>query len=621
MSKAVITSEQYARSKLLSFVRLMYPKYIVGRMHEVIALYLEALEKGTIRRLLIFSPPRHGKTLLASELFPAWFIGRNPEWQIIWSTYNQKRGDDVGRKVRNLVDSDLHRSIFPNCTIAQDSKSISHFSTMEGGEYYNVSVGGGVTGRGANCLPAETMINVEIDSVIKTIAIVTLVKLLSSKEIRILSLDHTNNTLVYKKVIAARGKTTNELYEITTDSGYSIRATGDHKFFIQGQGYIKAKNIQKGDTLTTATNRGIPTQVKKDTVSMVKRIGTKEIPVYDIQVEETGNFFAYAVCADNKEDNNTHSILISNCFIIDDPTKSRKEIESQANRKDLQEWYRAVAYTRLMPDNRVVIINTRWHDDDLSGYVLKNHLEEDWVVLDLKALAEENDPLGRKEGEALWPEYYSKKKLESIKKIVGSYEWNSQFQQHPVSREGGIVKHDWLKHYKPKEIPEFQRMVISWDTAFKDSEISDPTAATVWGISENGYYLLDVLNKRMEFTELKRRCIQLYTIHNAQAVLIEDRASGQSLIQEMKMSSRMPIIPMSTDNVNKVIRFDAVAPLFEAGKVFLPEDAHWLAEYEYQITNFPSTEHDDMVDSTSQFLKWVNKPRYVRRSPEKLYWK
>jgi predicted phage terminase large subunit-like protein len=458
MSK-IFTPEEYAYSKILSFARLMYPKYMVGKMHETIAMYLEALEKGVIRRLLIFSPPRHGKTLLASEFFPAWFIGRNPEWQIIWSTYNQKRGDDVGRKVRNLVDSDLHRAIFPNCTIAQDSKSISHFSTMQGGEYFNVSVGGGVTGRGAHL------------------------------------------------------------------------------------------------------------------------------------------------------------------FIIDDPVKSRKEIESQTNRKDLQEWYRAVAYTRLMPDNRVVIINTRWHDDDLSGYVLKNHLDENWVVLDLKALAEENDPIGRKEGEALWPEYYSKKKLESIKKIVGSYEWNSQFQQHPVSREGGIVKHDWLKKYKTKEIPEFQRKVISWDTAFKDSEISDPTAATVWGIAENGYYLLDVLNKRMEFTELKRRCTQLYTIHNAQAVLIEDRASGQSLIQEMKMHTRMPVIPMSVNNTNKVIRFDSVAPLFEAGKVFLPEDSHWLADYEYQITNFPSTEHDDMVDSTSQFLQWVNKPRYVRKPKEALYWK
>ena len=125
----------------------------------------------------------------------------------------------------------------------------------------------------------------------------------------------------------------------------------------------------------------------------------------------------------------------------------------------------------------------------------------------------------------------------------------------------------------------------------------------------------------MEFTELKNRFQQLYNIHKANAVLVEDRASGQSLIQEMKMQTNIPVIAMSTKNVNKVLRFDAVTPLFESGKVFLPENAHWLADYEYQITNFPSTEHDDMVDSTSQFLGWINKPRYVRRPASKLYWK
>jgi predicted phage terminase large subunit-like protein len=455
--KTTLSTGEYAYSKLLGFTKVAYPKYVIGRMHEMIAMHLEAVESGAIRRLLIFSPPRHGKTLLASEMFPAWFIGRNPEWQVIWSTYSQKRGDDVGRKVRNLVDSDMHRAIFPDCEISQDSKSVSHFSTIQGGEYFNVSVGGGVTGRGANL------------------------------------------------------------------------------------------------------------------------------------------------------------------FIIDDPHKGRKEVESTTIRNDSKDWYKGVAYTRLMPDNRIVIINTRWHDDDLSGFVLKNFPHEDWVVLDLKAVAEEGDILGRELGEALWPASYPKKSLETIKSVVGSYEWNAQYQQRPVGREGGMVKHAWIKRYSA--LPELTKIVISWDTAFKDSEISDPSAATVWGMSENAYYLIDVLNKRMEFTELKNRFQQLYNIHKANAVLVEDRASGQSLIQEMKMQTNIPVIAMSTKNVNKVLRFDAVTPLFESGKVFLPENAHWLADYEYQITNFPSTEHDDMVDSTSQFLGWINKPRYVRRPASKLYWK
>ena len=779
-------------------------------------------------------------------MFPAWFIGRNPDWQIIWSTYNQKRGDDVGRKVRNLVDSDLHREIFPGCAISSDSKSVSHFSTIQGGEYFNISVGGGATGRGANCLPAETMLNVKIDSSIKTVDIATLVELLSSKEIKILSLDHTSNTLVYKKIIAARKEITNELYKITTNSGNYIRATGEHKFFIQGQGYIKTKDIQKGDTITIITDKKIPSmsgvwkkknyrlsslqillsyasksryknnmcmvrkrsskkelrstcsnkkkaqryvlfnrmfpktsrckkqkkmcnlrknnrnaytkilfqqmqkrvqrakenaknnmssmwenifpikllnaallprmcqsntfsenawntefqlsaweriqhhitqnapfntregqqsmrcmqysngesidgrwqyreqnkegnslttshrwgqdqqctrksnntmsqlsynssQIKEDTISQIERISTDPIPVYDIQVEGTSNFFAHAVHNKRTITNDNYLILTHNCFIIDDPIKSRKEIESQTIRKDLHEWYRAVAYTRLMPDNRIIMINTRWHENDLSGYVLKEHPQEDWTILDLKAIAEENDILGREVGDALWPEAYPQSSLNAIEKIIGSYEWNAQYQQHPVSREGGMVKHAWLKRYSI--LPKLNRIIISWDTAFKDSEISDPSAATVWGIGENGYYLLDVINKRMEFPELKKRFLQLYEVHKATGVLVEDRASGQSLIQDIKMETRIPIIPISTNNVNKILRFDAVTTLFEAGKVFLPEEAHWLSDYEYQITNFPSTEHDDMVDSTSQFLQWVNKPRYVRRPPSKLYWK
>ena len=603
MNKKTLTTEEYAYSKLLGFTKVAYPKYVIGKMHEMIAMHLEAVESGAIRRLLIFSPPRHGKTLLASEMFPAWFLGRNPEWQVIWSTYNQKRGDDVGRKVRNLVDSDMHRSIFPDCEISQDSKSVSHFSTTQGGEYFNISVGGGATGRGANCLPAETTIDVKIGTEIKTIDIATLYLLLPNTKVKALSLDHNTNSLVYKQIIAKRRVLTNELYEITTDSGNIVRPTGDHKFFIHGQGYIKTKNLQKKNTvITKQKNMSYGTSQ----ISMVRKISTNEIPVYDIQVEGTNNFFA-------------NSILCHNCFIIDDPHKGRKEVESATVRNDIKDWYKGVAYTRLMPDNRIVIINTRWHDDDLSGFVLKNYPHENWVILDLKAIAEENDVLGRKPGKALWPEAYPLESLNTIKSVVGPYEWNSQYQQHPVGKEGGMVKHAWIKRYST--LPEITKVVISWDTAFKDSEISDPSAATVWGMNGNAYYLLDVLNKRMEFTELKSKFQQLYNIHKANAVLVEDRASGQSLIQEMKMQTHIPVIAMSTKNVNKVLRFDAVTPLFESGKIFLPEEAHWLADYEYQITNFPSTEHDDMVDSTSQFLGWVNKPRYVKRPASKLYWK
>ncbi len=454
-----LTPEQIARSSLLSYVGLEYPKYQAEPMHELIATALEAVEAGKIRRLLINCPPQHGKTLLASEFFPAWVLGRNPDWKVIAATYNQTRANEVGNVVRNNLTSDTHRAIFPDCEIA-DTKSVQHVATTQRGHYYSTGVGGASTGRGANL------------------------------------------------------------------------------------------------------------------------------------------------------------------FLLDDPLKGREEAESKLIREKIKEWYRAVAYTRLRPDNRIVIILTRWHLDDLAGFVLREHAHENWKVIELKAIAEGNDILGRSPGEALCPNMYNKKHLENVKIIEGTYNWESLYQQRPVSKEGGMVKYEWLKHYT--ELPEeenVEKTVISWDTAYKEEQLNDPSAATVWQITKNGYYLIDVVNKRMEFPKLIRKVKELHEIHHASAHLIEGRASGQSLIQELKRNTTIPVVEISTKNQEKKVRFDAVTGLFESGKVWLPDKAHWKNETEDQICLFPSTKYDDIVDSVSQFLNWVNKPRYVSRPANKLYWK
>jgi predicted phage terminase large subunit-like protein len=309
-------------------------------------------------------------------------------------------------------------------------------------------------------------------------------------------------------------------------------------------------------------------------------------------------------------------------LIIDDPIKDRQEAESKTARKNVQNWYQAVAYTRVMPGGKIVVINTRWHSSDLSGYLMEEHAHENWAILDLKAIAEPGDILKRKEGEALWPEFRDLEQLEIIKTALGPREWNAQFQQRPTALGGGRVKFEWINHYEQLPKPdEIQRIVASWDTAYKPEQINDPTACTIWIITATGYYLIDVRNKRLEFPDLVKEVQLVHEIHHPSAHLIEGRATGQSLIQELKRSTRIPTVEISTKNINNEIRFDAITTLFESGKVWFPKQAHWLSEAEDQICSFPTAPHDDIADSVSQFLNWVNKPRYVPRPPSKLYWK
>lgn len=178
--------------------------------------------------------------------------------------------------------------------------------------------------------------------------------------------------------------------------------------------------------------------------------------------------------------------------------------------------------------------------------------------------------------------------------------------------EGGLIKAAWFQRYETR--PEFIRVVISLDTAYKAEQHNDPSVATVWGEAADGYYLLHVWRDRVEYPELKRIIANLYLRWNADAVLIEDKASGQSLIQEARAGIRvegiprpiyLPVVPIDPQGVNKIDRLIAVSSMFEAGLVRLPYAAPWLLDYEIELTTFPLAPHDDQVDSTSQFLKWA----------------
>ena len=173
--------------------------------------------------------------------------------------------------------------------------------------------------------------------------------------------------------------------------------------------------------------------------------------------------------------------------------------------------------------------------------------------------------------------------------------------------EGGIIKVHWFRRYKhvPAEPEAFMR-VHSWDTAYKPQQHNDPSALTSWTVATSGYYLRDVYRERMAYPDLKKKVIDFAERDKPHAILIEDKASGQSLIQELRANTRLPIIAIEPDG-DKVTRALAVTPLMEAGKVHVPESAAWLLDYELELTLFPTKGvNDDRVDSTTQFLAWAH---------------
>ena len=291
-------------------------------------------------------------------------------------------------------------------------------------------------------------------------------------------------------------------------------------------------------------------------------------------------------------------------LLIDDPIKSDAQAYSAIERRTLQSWYETVAYTRLQPGGAIVLIQTRWHQDDLAGWLLREHADDGWVVVSLPAIAE-TDEGWRSQGEALWPKRFPLTRLAQIRQAVGGAAWQALYQQRPAAAEGAVFKREWWKTYTPANTPaRFEQVVLSLDTAFKVGSSNDYSVGLVLGVGEAGYYLLDVWRDRAEFPELKRKVEILATRWTPHVVLIEDKASGQSLIQELRSDSRLPIRAIKVDS-DKVTRAAAITPLVEAGRVFLPEAAPWLPDFMDEVSSFPAAPHDDMVDALTQALNYV----------------
>ena len=413
-----------ARQSLLRFTEYTNPLYQRAGHHELIADKLEAVERGDIDRLMIFMPPRHGKSELASKRFPAWCLGRDPKRQIIAASYNSDLANDFGRNVRNLVAEPEFGQVFPNVSLAADSQAANRMNTNAGGAYVAAGVGTAVTGRGAHIA------------------------------------------------------------------------------------------------------------------------------------------------------------------LIDDPFKDREEADSERRRELVWDWYRSTLYTRLMPGGAVVLIQTRWHEDDLAGRILEQEADQ-WTVLELPAISAS--------GEALWPGWYPIEALERIKATVGPREWSALYQQRPQPDEGTFFRREWFTECKS---PPALRYYGTSDYAVTDGG-GDYTVHRVWGIDASGD-VYRVAGYREQATsdkwiEAKLDLIARYkplcwfgeggVIQKAIEPMLKRR------MRERNVHCRMEWLPSVADKPTRARSFQAMAA---TGRVHFEPGAD-LSEF----LVFPAGKHDDDVDCAS----------------------
>ena len=441
-----------AHLSLSGYIGLQYPDYIFSRHHLAIIRALTSVERGETKRLIISMPPRHGKSMLVSEFFPAWYLGRHPEKSIITSSYASELAEDFGRKVRNQCQSAEWKATFPNASLDPSSQSSARFNLLQGGSYYAVGVGGATTGRGAHV------------------------------------------------------------------------------------------------------------------------------------------------------------------FLIDDPVKDREQADSETIRRKVKDWYRSVAYTRLMKGGAVIIVMTRWHEDDLAGWCMEEQGHEDWELLSLPAIAEEHDALGRAKGEALWPERFDLPLLETIRQTVGPREWQALYQQKPAPDEGAYFKREWFATYDT--LPPYLRYYGASDYAVT-ADGGDYTVHVLAGVDEQeNIYLVDLWRGQTDALEWIDAWASIVTMYKPQIWAEEGGVILKSLdpiirkrCQEQKIYSTYR--QQFASVADKPTRARSLQARMQMGKVFFPSPSRcpWVADLMAEMLTFPVGKHDDQVDALSLLTRMLAEMR------------
>jgi predicted phage terminase large subunit-like protein len=429
---------ELARRRLADFVGLLHHDYRPAPHTRLLCEHAEAVEAGEIDRLMIFLPPRHGKSLHLSQALPAWFLGRQPRKHVILSSYADELAHKNSRVARGFLEDDR----WPFSTrLSPQSHAAGRWDTTDGGGVIAAGVGAGITGQGADLL------------------------------------------------------------------------------------------------------------------------------------------------------------------VLDDLLRDRADADSLAIRDSTWAWLGQVAMTRLHRGAAVVYATTRWHEDDPAGRLLDSSGGSRWTVLRLPALAVEGDPLGRDEGEPMWPDEFGVEHFAEQRELMGPRAFAAVHQQEPTPEKGVVFERAWMGRYS--RLPDGLRIVQSVDSAFKTGVANDYSVIATWGTDRRFFYLLDVRRAKLAYPQLVQAIKEAAAEWSPERVLVEDKASGQSVVQTLKQETGLPVVPVPAEG-SKISRAESVTGLFEAGKVLLPDQSpSWLHDWIEEHVKFPGGKHDDQVDTTSHALRWL----------------
>lgn len=318
------------------------------------------------------------------------------------------------------------------------------------------------------------------------------------------------------------------------------------------------------------------------------------------QTRQGGSFFATGI--DGQLTGKGFDLVI-----IDDPVKNAEDASSARLRDKAWNWYVSTLMTRFTRNTKLIVVQTRWHLDDLTGRIIANDKQEKFRRVIFPAIDENNNPL--------WEERFNLEELLDIKETLGSYFFSALYQQTPLASDNIIVKPEWFQYYN-HEITHYDMFIRSWDTALEDKTQNDYTVCSEWYLVGDELYLHNIHRAKMQFPDLVATANLLNDQKPADLDIVEDSTPGKSFIQHMIENSSMAVKAIKPLG-SKQLRLNIAAATFEAKKIFIKE-AEWNYDFEKEMLEFPNSKHDDIVDSITQAVLYLNKQRRGSSSLEYL---